>query len=456
MATENPQEQLSPVAKLLIVINRIGVKAFQAKSEEALKFIILNDTFQVIRYDRAVLWDVANPKAPKSLGISGHASIKEDTEAITKWAEVVKSLKDPRKVQQVNESQLSGHLKVWNEVKSQSNSSVLWIPIFVKEKLALGLWLERWNSPKEYEVDPTVLELFSSYLQPVYSSAWEKFHGRLSLKKLTFSRLGTYFLAAALILGLFGIRLPMRIVAPCEVIPKDPILITAPLEGIIEQIIVKPGQVVKKGEILYEYDKRQPLQNLKIAQNEVQIMQAEVNRASTLGLSDKRSLTELATLTLKLEKEKINLDLAEYQASRLEGHAPENGIIILDNPDEWRGKPVKIGEKIMKVTAPDKTKVRIWLAESDNIPLDFSIPLKIFLNIRPDVTEEAKLTYIANESIIDEHQVPSFIADAEWVEQPEGVKLGLKGSAILYGERVSLFYFLMRKPLANIRHFLKI
>lgn len=456
MAPEKPQEQLSPVAKLLIVINRIGVKAFQAKSEEALKFIILNDTFQVIRYDRAVLWDVTRPRSPKSLGISGHSSIKEDAEAVIKWEEIVKSIKDPSKIQQISEKELSGHQKTWNQVQSQSNSSVLWIPIFVKEKLTLGLWLERWNSPKGYEVDPTVIELFSNYLQPVYSSAWEKFHGRLSLKKFTFSRFGTYLLIGALILGLFGIRLPLRIVAPCEVIPKDPILITAPLEGIIEQIIVKPGQVVKKGEVLYEYDKRQPLQNLKIAQNEVQIMQAEVNRASTLGLSDKRSLTELATLTLKLEKEKINLELAEYQASRLEGHSPESGIIILDNPDEWRGKPVKIGEKIMKVTAPDKTKVRIWLAESDNIPLDFSIPIKIYLNIRPDLSEEAKLTYIANESTIDEHQTASFIADAEWVEQPEWVKLGLKGSAILYGERVSLFYFLLRKPLASIRHFLKI
>lgn len=456
MAEEASQDQLPPIAKLLIVINRISLKAAQAENEEALKFIILNDTFHVIRYDRAVLWDLSKPKSPSLLGVSGQASVKSDSEIQNQWQQVVKNIKEPNKIQQLDEDKLSSATSVLKNLKAQSKSAVLWIPITVKDDLALGLWVERWNSPKGYEIDPIAAEMFSTYLQPAYSSAWEKFHRRLSLKKFTFSKFGTYLIVTALLLALFGFRLPLRIVAPCEVIPKDPLLMTAPLEGIIEQIVVKPGQMVKKGELLYEYDKRQPLQNLKVAQKEVQIMQAEVNRASTLGLSDKKSLAELATLTLKLDKERLNLDLAEYYASKLEGRSPENGVVILDNPDEWRGKPVKIGEKIMKITEPNNTKVRIWLAESDNIPLDFAIPIKIYLNIRPDSSEEAKLTYIANESAIDEHQTPSFIAEAEWVEQPEWIKLGLKGSAILYGEEVSLFYFLLRKPISSIRHFLKI
>jgi multidrug efflux pump subunit AcrA (membrane-fusion protein) len=91
------------------------------------------------------------------------------------------------------------------------------------------------------------------------------------------------------------------VVAPCEVVANDPIVVTAPLEGIIEKIDVKPGQMVTKGALLYEYDKRLPLRNLSAAQKSVEILEEEVKRAKTLGLNDAKSLTELSILNLKLQ-----------------------------------------------------------------------------------------------------------------------------------------------------------
>ncbi len=456
MAVNTTTDNLPPIAKLLIAINRIAIKAFQAKSEEALRFVIVNDTFHVMRYDRALLWDISG-RRPKLLNISGHASVKEDTDLHETWAALVKQIQEPAKTQQLQAGNFTRQQKLWETYIAKNQSAVLWLPILVQGKARYALWVERWNSPKEYEIEPEVLELYQSFLEPVYSSSWEKFHQKFSLRRFRPSRLLFYSSLLALLFLLFAVRLPLRIVAPCEVVPRDPILLTAPLEGIIAEINVKPGQTVKKGDLLYTYDKRLPLQELKVAQKEVQIQQAEVNRASTLGLSDQRSLNELATLNLKLEKEKVNLELAEYHASLLEGLSPIDGIVMLDTPpDEWRGKPVKIGEKIMKVSTPSDTKVRIWLAESDNIALDLKTPIKVFLNIHPEISDLAKITYIANESTLDEHQVPSFIAEADWVKQPADVKLGLKGTAIVYGENVSLFYFVIRRPLASLRHLMGI
>jgi hypothetical protein len=242
-------------------------------------------------------------------------------------------------------------------------------------------------------------------------------------------------------------------VAPCEVVPKDPILITAPLDGIVEEVKVQPGIEAKKGTILFEYDKRVPLQDLKVAQKEVEIGEKELNRATALGLTDPKSLAELAILRLRLEKKKIDLQLAEYQASRLTVYAPEEGVIMLDDPEKWRGKPVKVGEKVMIVSDPNLTKVRIWIPESDNIILDPAIPIKVFLNINPEISREAKLIYIANYATISEKEIPSFMAEAEWIKPQKDIKLGLKGTAILYGTDVSLFYYLIRKPWARVRSF---
>ncbi|NCF71464.1 MAG: hypothetical protein GWP59_07165, partial [Chlamydiales bacterium] len=46
----------------------------------------------------------------------------------------------------------------------------------------------------------------------------------------------------------------------------------------------------------------------------------------------------------------------------------------------------------------------------------------------------------------------SFVSEADWGEtKSSDIKLGLKGSAILYGEEVSLFYWLMRRPWSSFR-----
>ena len=140
--------------------------------------------------------------------------------------------------------------------------------------------------------------------------------------------------------------------------------------------------------------------------------------------------------------------------SKLDAKAPEHGIVMINDPDEWRGKPVKEGEKVMIVGDPTQTKVRIWVPENDNIVLDPEAKITIFLNINPVKSYRASLIYIANETTISDEHVPSFVAEARWVDVPPDLKLGLKGSAVLYGEKVSLFYFIMRKPWASFRKFL--
>jgi hypothetical protein len=53
---------------------------------------------------------------------------------------------------------------------------------------------------------------------------------------------------------------------------------------------------------------------------------------------------------------------------------------------------------------------------------------------------------------MSESNVPSFLAEANWIDgNPEGVKLGLKGTAILYGDKVSVIYWVLRKPWMFIR-----
>lgn len=428
------------------VANMLGQKAMKAENRESLIFVILNDTIQMIHYDRALLWDLTFSK-PKLLGISGESKINNHSPQVKQWTKSVENIVEPSRAQIISFTNSLDE----NEQGSSKKITMLWIPIAAHGKQALGLWLELWNTGKDSTPPKEMVKLLINFLVPVYGIAWEKYSKGFDVSKLNLKKWSCYLLAVSVITLAFVIKIPLRIVAPCEIVAKDSILITAPLEGIIENIAVNPGDYVNKGDELFHYDREAPLQGLEVARKQVEILISEIKRASTLGFNDPKVLKDLAILTVKLEKEKLNLELAEYYASQLDVKAPEAGVVMLDNPDEWRGNPVKIGEKVLAISDPDKSKIRMWIPEGDNVAIDPEKSVKIYLNISPETSYSASLTYIANESFISEKGVSSFISEADWRRKPKEIRFGLKGTAVLYGEKVSLLYYVIRKPWAYLR-----
>jgi hypothetical protein len=445
MTAQQYTQSSSHYEKSIQIANMLGQKAMQAVNKEALIFVILNDTIHMIRYDRALLWDISHGK-PKLLGISGESKINANSRLVSQWIKNVQEIVEPSRAQILSFTPLDQ-----NENKQEDKATLLWLPIYCQGKVELGLWLELWNTTPDQAPPHEMIKLLINFLMPVYGIAWEKYAKAFNVSKLNIKKWIYYAAAASAFLLTLIIQIPLRVVAPCEIVPKNPILVTAPLEGIIENIDVKPGERVKKGDRLFSYDREGPLHELEVEKKQVEILISEIKRASTVGFNDLQARKDLSILTVKLEKEKADLELAQYRASQLYVKAPEGGVVMLDNPDEWRGNPVKIGEKVLAITEPGKSKIKMWLPESDNVTIDPKNNVKIFLNVSPEKSYSASLTYIANESVLSEKHIPSFLAEAEWIRRPDDIRLGLKGTAVLYGEKVSLFYYVIRKPWSYLR-----
>jgi len=439
-------QDIGKAVHLLAAINRLNLKSFSSGSRQGLIFLILNDTIQIIKYDRAILWEFDESGSPSLLGVSGQAKISKKSAFADHWLSIIKNIPDVKVPQILSAKPPEIKEGILPAVSAALNmTSILWLPIFSQDKLALGLMLERWNTSWQYDE----IEILN-YLMKGYGAAWGKYIPRFSLTKLLKRR--TILFGLLLTVIILSIRVPLRISAPCEIVAKDPVMITAPVEGTIEKVVATPGEFVKKGDILVQYDKRIPLEELKVAEKQVQISKSELERANNLSAKDPHALTDLAVLALKLKKEAIQLDLAKYRASLLTIKAPENGVIMIDNPDEWRGHPVKIGEKIMMIADPQQTKIQIWVPENDNITLDLKKPIKIYLNVSPEKSHYATLSYISSYSSLSDKSIQSFTAEAEWQEPPKDIKMGLKGTAILYGDNVSIFYLGMRRPFSYLRN----
>ncbi len=439
-------EQTVAAVNLLSKINRLMLRVFSTASSESLTFLIVNDSIQVTRYDRAILFDISGKKN-RLLAVSGQAKIKKNSELATVWNRLIFNLKEPAIIQKVSDESFTSEIDLWKHFQDEyNNPSVLWYPLRYQDNAPLlALWLERWDNQAWNEED---IELLHP-LAESYAIAWEKFAPK-RIHRL-WSDYRVLYLIPLLLLAMYLIKVPLRIAAPCEIIPVKSIAITSPLEEIIEKVSVTPGEFVKKGDPLFEFDKRVPLQNLKIILEQQKIAKQDLDRAKGLAFKDEKSISEIGVLEGKLKKENADLALAKYKASLLTVKAPIDGIVIMDDPNQWRGKPVRIGEKILSLSPADQTKIRLWVPENDNVALDFSKPITIVLNVSPEVSREAKLVYISNVAGMHDNKFSNYIGEAVWLKPQPDIRLGLKGTAILYGEDVSLIYWILRKPWAQVR-----
>ena len=449
-----PPASSDPVAsetiRLLQNLHQLTLDGCQSQSRQDLIFRILNNTIALTPYDRAVLWGLESRK-PRLLGVSGRSDVNRQSPAAVRWRRVVGRLAEPGSSHLLSADSFPDGEAEWEALAANTPGlSVLWTPLSVRGKTVAGLWLERW-SPRQWT--PAEKGLMDS-LMVGYGIAWgplarrPSWLGRLR-SGLTLLWAFPIVLILAYLLLLHPIRL--RIAGPCQVLPKDPLVVTAPLDGVVERVAVEPGMRVENGHVLFHYDKRVPLQTHRIVQQQVEILESQLARARLWAFRDEEARSQIPILQHRLEQERARLRLAGHDVAQLEVKAAVAGVVMIDDPNEWRGRPVAIGERVMRLVDPGKTKLRIWVPENDNIDFNWNTSVKVFLNVRPERGLEARLCYVSRHVTVSPQRVPSFIAEAEWSQAISEMRIGLKGTAILYGEEVCVGYWIVRNPWAALR-----
>ncbi|MCC8167333.1 MAG: HlyD family efflux transporter periplasmic adaptor subunit, partial [Planctomycetes bacterium] len=258
------------------------------------------------------------------------------------------------------------------------------------------------------------------------------------------------------VLLLVFVRLPLRIVAPCEVAPARLVPVNAPLDGVIRDVLVRPGQRVAAGDMLYMYDDTVVRQEFDVYSKQVDVTRSNLERAAAQARSVVTARAEAVMLQNRLAQDLFRLEGVRDRMAKLSVTAPEAGIVIMDNPADFAGRPVVVGEAVLMLADPDASLVRIRLPQDDRIRFDPARPVRVMLNAEPDRTLHADLDYVAPQATPADDGAGGFLAEARWPDDAPAVNLGLKGTAVVYGDKVPLGYWLFRKPLATVRRFLGI
>ncbi len=451
MAAQKPAHVAVQAMTILRSLYQLSTDLHASENRQELIFRILNSTIGLFPYRRAVLWSFAGKKT-KVLGISGREEIDAQSSLVKLWGPVVESLKDFKVVRILNDPP-NGLEENWKLlVQKTSGLSAVWIPIRSNGAPRAGVWLERWGSDTWDESESEILNAYAQNLRSAWKrfdrlSAWQQF-GRLLPKKITIA-IGVLLIAISAYIPLIS----LRVVAPCEIVPKDPTVVAAPVEGVIKEVKVKPGDFVKIGDPLFVYDERIATQNLKVAQKQVEIVKSQYDRMRFRSFMDDAAMEEIQSLKYRIEQEKAKLKLAESTIANMRVYAETDGVCMVDHPENWQGRPVQVGERVIILFQSDKSKVRIYLPEKDNIEFNWNRPIGVILNIAPTKRYKAYLKYIAPQASKGPNGNAHFLAEALFSDQAS-IKVGSQGTAVIYGEKVSLIYWILRKPMASVRQFL--
>lgn len=255
---------------------------------------------------------------------------------------------------------------------------------------------------------------------------------------------------AAAVMALLLLPVRLTVMAPGELVPAQPVVIRAPLDGVVDVFHVQPNQPVQRDQPLFGFDKALVQSKLDVAAQALATAETEYRQTGQQALSDTRAKPQLAVLTGRIEEKRAEVHYLQDQLARAHVLAPQAGVALFDDPSEWIGKPVSVGERIMRIAVPGDVEVEAWLPLADAIALAPGAAVQLYLNASPLQPVTARLRYLAHDAV--QRPDGSYAYRVRAILQGATThRVGLKGSAKLHGGWVPLCYWVLRRPWAALR-----
>ncbi|MBL8398024.1 MAG: HlyD family efflux transporter periplasmic adaptor subunit [Candidatus Accumulibacter sp.] len=255
----------------------------------------------------------------------------------------------------------------------RSGTAVCSIPLIKDGKPVGALTFERagGNTPLQSEV--VLCEHLASLIAPIVElkqradrpmrarvaealvAAWHRVrHGEDARPRMV--AIGIF--VALLVLTL--LPLPYRISAPAHIEGAEQRVLAAPMDGFLRQAHVRPGDVVKAGDVLIELVD-QDLQ-LEMRKWQGELSQHENTFIAAMARND-RALFSVSQA--KAAEARAQLELIRGQLSRMQVLAPIDGMVIKGDLTQALGAPVRRGEELMVLAPRGQYRLIIDVDEQD-------------------------------------------------------------------------------------------
>lgn len=424
----------------------------QFNSFDELGYFLANETSKVVEYRTAVFW-YEGPVGGRLESVSGIPFPASDA-PFTHWISQVcdeltaQDLTEPTAIDV--DSLSPAIVNNWGEFLP---SNGLWVPLISPSGKKLGAllfakdksWsveekglLEYWGGASAHAIESllnrrtSILDRLSKYNKPIIIGI------------------------AVFIFLILWMPVSMTVLAPAEVVPKEPFVVRAPIDSVVRRVYVKPNQVVEKGQLLLDMDDTSLFARRDVSTQELQIAQAEFRRAEQASVGDRDAASQLPMLRASIEQKEAEVSYINRLLKRTHIYSEIDGIAILSDVHEIEGKPVIIGEKLLTIANPEMAVLELWVMIEDSIPLPADASVIMFLNVKPGDPLDATLDYVNYQAELSPEGLLAFRARANFTNQSALPRIGWRGTAKIYGYDTSLYSYIFRRPYSAVRQWLGI
>lgn len=432
----------------LTTLVQLEKRARHAGSPEELGFLIVNETHGLVRYRQAALWLGAAGRG-RVAALSGLAQVEREAPFVVWLARLFAGLErtGDRTLRPVEATTAPGDCgRDWRDFLPER---AFWLPLDRPGGGDLGAVLFARDEPFA-----TAESHLLGYLGDAYGHAAAALADRRPRRRwfARDRRLG--WLAALACAGLSLVPVRQSVLAPAEVVAERPSVVRAPVDGVVDRFHVQPNESVEDGQALLTLDPAQLQNRRAVALKAREVAEAEYRQAAQLAVTDPRSKASMAVLKGRLEQHQAEVAYLEELLARIEIKAPRRGIAVFDDVNDWIGRPVKVGERILMVADPQEMELEIRLPVADAIVLTAGAPVQLFLNTDPQHPVPGTLISAGYQATVGPDSILAYRLkagfDTAGVETP-ALRIGLNGTAKVYGEQTTLFYYVLRRPLAAAR-----
>ena len=428
-------------------------KVREALSKDELNFILVNEIREIIDFTNAFLLK-QTPIGTFNVEAISDLAIVDRTAPLVTFIEKIVNHKDHNQPKDIINIDIQDFAKKNKLTKNKNLPNILiLIPIHSPQKGHQGFVAIN----KESVINDSEIELLK-HLSGTFGHAFNSFISTFPIKesiKKYFSGKNKWKTIIIILLIIF-FPVSMTTTAPVEVVAKNPSLITAPFDGVIKKIIVNNNDTVESGDLLAVLEDNDLINQYNLAKQTLQVAEKELLRTRQSSFSDNTEKSKLAELQSQVLLKKAEMNYANEKLEMTKILSSINGVAIVENTLDWQGKPVNVGEKIMTIADPNLVEFLIWLPVKDSIIINNKAKVKIFLDINPINSLKGKVLRASYKPYLSPSEVLSYKLVASFDENQEIPRLGLRGTAKIYGSRVTLFYYLFRKPITYMRQFIGI
>jgi len=247
-------------------------KTREAKTQDELNFVVANETRQIINFVNSFLLLKAPTDKFQVKASSDLATVDRTSPLIVFIENIINdSGQSFKETQNIEVEKISKKIKVKKPKNIPDN--ILCAPIVSPQKGLQG-YLILCRNEKFVENEIELSRHFSVTFGHAFNSFLSDFSLKNFLKKYLFGSKAWIVIIAIILISIIPIKITST--APVEVVPKNPILITSPFNGVVKNIVANNNDQINKGDLLVQLEDTDLLNNYNLSKQSLQVAEKEL------------------------------------------------------------------------------------------------------------------------------------------------------------------------------------